>query len=90
METVTWRTVPASNSCKRHRRLELIPMAKALIRKDRRRTTANERAAAQRPANAGTRARRAYELYLARGGAHGHDVEDWLQAERELNHASDD
>ena len=29
-------------------------------------------------------ARRAYDLYLARGGAHGHDVEDWLQAEREL------
>ena len=29
-------------------------------------------------------ARRAYELYLARGGEHGHDVDDWLQAEREL------
>ena len=29
-------------------------------------------------------ARRAYELFLARGGAHGRDVEDWLQAEREL------
>ena len=29
-------------------------------------------------------ARRAYDLYLARGCAHGHDVEDWLQAEREL------
>jgi hypothetical protein len=28
--------------------------------------------------------RRAYELYLARGCAHGHDLEDWLQAEREL------
>jgi Protein of unknown function (DUF2934) len=28
---------------------------------------------------------RAYELYLARGGAHGHDVQDWLQAERELS-----
>ncbi len=28
--------------------------------------------------------RRAYELYLARGGAHGHDIEDWLEAEREL------
>jgi hypothetical protein len=30
-------------------------------------------------------ARRAYDLYLARGGESGHDVEDWLQAERELN-----
>ena len=29
-------------------------------------------------------ARRAYELYEQRGGAHGHDVDDWLQAEREL------
>ena len=29
-------------------------------------------------------ARRAYEIYLARGGQHGHDVEDWLQAEHEL------
>jgi hypothetical protein len=32
-------------------------------------------------------ARRAYELYLARGGEHGHDVDDWLQAERELRAA---
>jgi hypothetical protein len=30
-------------------------------------------------------ARRAYELYLARGQQDGHDVADWLQAERELN-----
>lgn len=29
-------------------------------------------------------ARRAYELYLARGGSHGSDWEDWLRAEREL------
>jgi hypothetical protein len=29
-------------------------------------------------------ARRAYDLYLARGCEHGHDVEDWLQAKREL------
>ncbi len=29
-------------------------------------------------------ARRAYELYLARGCEHGHDAEDWKQAEREL------
>ena len=27
---------------------------------------------------------RAYHLYLERGGASGQDVEDWLQAEREL------
>src|SRR5438876_11392872 len=29
-------------------------------------------------------ARRAYELYQLRGCAHGHDVEDWLEAERSL------
>ncbi len=29
-------------------------------------------------------ARRAYELYLERGGTHGYDIEDWLNAEREL------
>ncbi|ATB41856.1 hypothetical protein CYFUS_007332 [Cystobacter fuscus] len=28
--------------------------------------------------------RRAYELFLARGGEHGHHDEDWVQAEREL------
>jgi len=26
----------------------------------------------------------AYQMYLERGGEHGRDVEDWLQAEREL------
>jgi hypothetical protein len=29
-------------------------------------------------------ATRAFELYCERGCQHGHDVEDWLQAEREL------
>jgi outer membrane protein TolC len=29
-------------------------------------------------------ARRAYELYLERGGAAGKDLDDWLSAEREL------
>ena len=28
---------------------------------------------------------RAYELYVARGGEDGHDVEDWLDAEAEVN-----
>jgi DUF2934 family protein len=27
---------------------------------------------------------RAFELYLERGGEHGHDVEDWLRAEQEV------
>ncbi|OJT21042.1 hypothetical protein BO221_29635 [Archangium sp. Cb G35] len=29
-------------------------------------------------------ARRAYELFLARGGDHGQHEQDWAQAEREL------
>ncbi len=29
-------------------------------------------------------ARRAYELYLERGGEHGRDLEDWVKAEKEL------
>jgi hypothetical protein len=29
-------------------------------------------------------ARRSYELFLAGGGIHGHDLEHWVQAEREL------
>ena len=29
-------------------------------------------------------AKRAFELYEARGRQNGHDVEDWLQAEQEL------
>jgi DUF2934 family protein len=32
--------------------------------------------------------RRAYDLYVARGREHGHDVDDWLRAERELTKAS--
>jgi hypothetical protein len=29
-------------------------------------------------------AQRAFELFCERGFQHGHDVEDWLRAEREL------
>jgi outer membrane biosynthesis protein TonB len=29
-------------------------------------------------------ANRAYELYLQRGQEHGHDLEDWLEAERQI------
>ena len=27
---------------------------------------------------------RAHEIFIARGGEHGHDLEDWFQAESEL------
>jgi len=30
---------------------------------------------------------RAYSIYLLRGGADGHDLDDWLQAEREIREA---
>ena len=30
-------------------------------------------------------ARRAHEIYEARGGEHGKALEDWLQAEREID-----
>jgi hypothetical protein len=32
----------------------------------------------------GETARRAYELFCERGQVHGHDLDDWLLAEREL------
>lgn len=28
---------------------------------------------------------RAHQIYIERGGAHGNDVDDWLQAEHELS-----
>ena len=34
-------------------------------------------------------ARRAYDLYLARGGEDGHHIEDWLRAECELREAAE-
>jgi hypothetical protein len=35
-------------------------------------------------------ARRAYELFQARGGEPGHELENWLEAERELGRSSSD
>lgn len=29
-------------------------------------------------------ATRAYEIYIGRGCEHGHDVDDWIEAERQL------
>ena len=52
-------------------------------------TTAADRAPKSRPQTAivtnSDIARRAYELYLGRGCEHGHDVDDWMQAEHELH-----
>ena len=35
-------------------------------------------------------AMRAYEIYLARGGTGGYELDDWLTAERELSGSSSD
>jgi hypothetical protein len=32
---------------------------------------------------------RAYQLYLARGASDGHDLEDWLEARRQLEDPGD-
>jgi hypothetical protein len=48
----------------------------------------------KRPANSGTDAeareeqirRRAYEHYETRGRQEGHDMQDWLRAEAEIDH----
>jgi hypothetical protein len=60
-------------------------MAKATTKPEK--ATATDRAArkARRPAlTESAIARRAYDLYVARGCEDGHDVEDWLRAEQEL------
>ncbi len=31
-------------------------------------------------------AKRAYEIYIGRGGSHGADLDDWFEAERQLKH----
>lgn len=49
--------------------------------------TTPEVVAHARPPTSGTQddiARRAYQLYERRGGEHGHDWDDWFEAEREL------
>jgi hypothetical protein len=48
---------------------------------------ANRRAAGERTARRPAPdeiARKAFDIYVTRGGEHGHDLEDWLKAESEL------
>lgn len=40
--------------------------------------------ATSQPITAADIAARAYEIYLSRGGHHGRDLEDWLEAEASL------
>jgi hypothetical protein len=46
--------------------------------------TTRKKAPASSGVSADAIAYRAFELFAARGWEHGHDVEDWLRAEREL------
>jgi len=47
--------------------------------------TANQPSRAENHANDDEVARRAYELYEARGREPGRELEDWLHAEQEVN-----
>ena len=46
--------------------------------------TTTTASAAKLPPSHDEIAKRAYELYLARGAEHGHDAEDWAKAESDL------
>ena len=48
------------------------------------RQTNGRKKTAAPPITAADIAHRAFELFAARGGEHGRDVEDWLRAEHEL------
>jgi hypothetical protein len=52
------------------------------------RQTMGRKKAAAPPISPAEIAHRAFELFAARGGEHGHDVEDWLRAEQELSLAA--
>jgi hypothetical protein len=62
--------------------------AEANIAKEAKETPAEQAAPTSVPTRGGPTqeqiSRRAYELFLARGGEHGHQDEDWVRAEREL------
>ena len=50
----------------------------------RKKPKAKEKPPAPKTLDQETVTRLAYELYLRRGGEHGHDMEDWLMAEQIL------
>jgi hypothetical protein len=65
-------------------------MAKSAKRASEKRARAADgsaRAPAKQSVTVADIARLAFERYCQRGGHHGHDVDDWLQAERELRGA---
>ena len=56
----------------------------AQVKTNERTATVDDRAPKSASVPSRDVARRAYDLYLARDREDGHDVEDWLEAEREL------
>ena len=53
-----------------------------MVRNTRVAVKAQRRGTASRGVNAEEISRVAYELFARRGFVHGHDLEDWLEAER--------
>jgi hypothetical protein len=54
------------------------------------RTPKRNNGAAESLNDPGAVARRAYEIYESRGGNHGADLDDWLEAERQLKRGPTD
>jgi hypothetical protein len=52
---------------------------------DRSHATGRDRASQPQPSRLARIAKRAHEIYDARGGQDGKDLDDWLQAEREID-----
>ncbi len=50
---------------------------------EKKRTSTTTEAASELPSHEDI-ARRAFEIHLQQGSGHGRDLQDWLQAEREL------
>jgi hypothetical protein len=84
MKTETQRKATTRTRLQKETR---VPAAQAVIAPVTTATTTTVKAEAPASPTPPTRdaiAKRAYELYLARGKADGHQFEDWIQAEREL------
>jgi hypothetical protein len=80
-QPVTWL---ARSWDERRRKLMAVQKTASAARKRRRSDKNPDRVPADTGAITDRVALRAYELFLARGSEHGHDVDDWLAAEREV------
>ena len=90
METSTPRTTPTPPVKALTGRRDAVPPTKAPATQLRHVETQSPRVDALTDEPRMTRiARRAHELYMSRGSNDGHDIEDWLQAEREIDAESD-